>query len=98
MGPWNSDGTFGYTNVPIATVAEAAEDLQDPDLTAALTRLEHAPERATLFIGLLEKFGPPLIEKVVAAYRGRSVERVTQPAQRVPSGERRRIRVKQASA
>jgi hypothetical protein len=96
MGPWSSDGTFGYSNVPIATLAEAAENLQDPDLTAALTRLERTPERATLFIGLLETFGPPLIEKVVAAYRGGCREWTTLPAPLVPSSESRGISAKRA--
>jgi hypothetical protein len=38
MGPWNSDGTFGYSSIPIAAVEKAAETLQNPDLTVAETR------------------------------------------------------------
>ena len=98
MGPWNSDGTFGYSNVPIATVEEAAETLQDPALLAALSRLEHTPERATLFIGLLETFGPALIERIVAADRGRSLERMTVPTPLVRSSESRCVSVNRASA
>ena len=68
MGPWNSDGTFGYSSVPIFAVERAAEVLQLPDLTLAIPRLKTAPERTQPFIKLLETFGGALIEKIVAAY------------------------------
>lgn len=74
MGPWTSDGTFGYSNVPIVAVEKAAEALENPHLMEALSRLEHTPERTKPFIELLETFGPALIEKIVAAYRECSVE------------------------
>ena len=31
MGPWNSDGAFGYASVPIAAVEKAAETLKNPN-------------------------------------------------------------------
>jgi len=77
MGPWNSDGTFGHSNVPIVAVERAAEALENPDLTMALSRLLRKPERARPFIELLETFGPALIERIVAAYREHSLEWAT---------------------
>jgi hypothetical protein len=68
MGPWNSDGTFGYSSISIAAVEKAAETLQNPDLAVALSRLKCKPERSKPFIELLEAFGPALIENIVAAY------------------------------
>lgn len=69
MGPWNSDGTFGYSSVSIVAVEKAAETLQHPALTVALSRLKCKPERTKPFIELLETFGPGLIESIVVAYR-----------------------------
>ena len=74
MGPWMSDGTFGYCWVSMGIVEKAAEALEDPNLMMALFRLKNAPERAQLFIALLESFGHPLIERIVAAYRQGSLE------------------------
>ncbi len=34
MGPWNSDGVFGYASVSIAAVEKAAETLRIPMLVA----------------------------------------------------------------
>jgi len=68
MGPWNSDGVFGYASVPIVAVEKAAEALENPDLLVALPRLR-TPERTKTFIELLEDFGAILIERIVAAYR-----------------------------
>lgn len=68
MGPWNSDGTFGYSSVSIVSVEKAAETLRNPDLVMALSLLKCKPERTKPFIELLEAFGPALIEKIVAAY------------------------------
>jgi hypothetical protein len=39
MGPWNSDGIFGYASVPIVAVEKAAETLANPNLLTALPRL-----------------------------------------------------------
>ena len=60
MGPWNSDGIFGYSSVPIAAVEKAAEPLKTPDLIVALFRLKQTPERNEAFINVLETFGPRL--------------------------------------
>ena len=47
MGPWNSDGTFGYSSIPIAAVEKAAESLENPDLMVALSRLKHTHQSET---------------------------------------------------
>jgi hypothetical protein len=77
MGPWNSDGIFGYCSVPIIVVEKAAEALENPDLAVALSRLKHMTEQTKPFIELLETFGSILIERVVAAYRECSLELIT---------------------
>lgn len=69
MGPWNSDGTFGYTTVPLPAVRKAAEDFTDAAAIMDLSRLNHMPERTTAFMELLHTFGSPLIAAIVAAYR-----------------------------
>jgi hypothetical protein len=69
MGSWNSDGTFGYSSVPVVAVEKAAKVLEDPDLMLAIFRLDRTPEQTKPFIELLETFGPVLIERIVAAYR-----------------------------
>jgi hypothetical protein len=68
MGPWNSDGIFGYESVPIAAVERAAEALHNPNLLVALPRLR-TPERTNTFIELLDDCGPVLAERIVSAYR-----------------------------
>jgi len=68
MGPWNSDGVFGYASVPVVTVEKAAEALGNPNLLGALPRLR-TPGRTKAFIDLLEDFGSVLVERIVAAYR-----------------------------
>jgi hypothetical protein len=68
MGPWYSDGVFGYASVPIAAVEKAAEALENPILLVALPRLR-TPERTKTFLEMLEDFGSVLIERVAAAYR-----------------------------
>ncbi|MGO9255726.1 MAG: hypothetical protein ACLQU1_05425 [Bryobacteraceae bacterium] len=67
MGPWNSDGVFGYASVPIAAVEKAAETFENPDLLVAILRLR-TPERTKTFIELLEDSGSVLVERIVAAY------------------------------
>jgi hypothetical protein len=68
MGPWNSDGIFGYASIPLAAVEKAAETLANPDLLTALPRLR-TPEPTKTFIELLGDFGPALVERIVDAYR-----------------------------
>jgi hypothetical protein len=69
MGPWNSDGTFGYSSISVIALEKAAEELEDPNLTTALSCLKEAPEGSRRFIELLETYGPVLVAKIVAAYR-----------------------------
>ena len=68
MGPWNSDGIFGYASVPIVAVERAAETLTNPNLLIALPRLR-TPEGTKTLIDLLEDFGSVLVERIVDAYR-----------------------------
>ena len=37
MGPWNSDGVFGYASIPLVAVQKAAETLANPNLLTAPT-------------------------------------------------------------
>jgi len=69
MGQWNSDGTFGYTSIPIIAVERAAEAIGNPQLMLAFFHLEGTPERTKAFIDLLETFGTDLIERIVTVYR-----------------------------
>jgi len=78
MGPWNSDGTFGYATIPMVAVERAAEALRNP-LVIALPRLKQAPGRTNPFMELLETFGAALIERIVADYREGCLERITGP-------------------
>jgi hypothetical protein len=68
MGPWNSDGVFGYASVPMAAVEKAAKVLENPNLMVAIPSLR-APDRTKTFIELLEGSGPVLVERIVDAYR-----------------------------
>jgi hypothetical protein len=74
MGPWSSDGTFGYSSVPLTAVEDAAEALDNPNLLVAVYRSADSPARTKAFIELLEISGPALIEKLVDAYRRPFVE------------------------
>lgn len=71
MGSWNSDGSFGYSSVPMIAVEKAAETLEDPGLMQAFLRLKGTAEQTRTFIELLETFGPALIERIVTANRER---------------------------
>jgi hypothetical protein len=99
MGPWNSDGTFGYTSVPMVAVEKAAEALENPDLMVVLSRLGHTSEGTKPFIELLETFGPALIERIVAAYKECPVESITATrlASKPIGSETRRISVATAA-
>jgi len=68
MGPWNSDGIFGYESVSMVAVEKAAEGLDNPNLQAALSRLR-TKEQTRTFIELLDKFGSVLVERIANAYR-----------------------------
>jgi len=69
MGPWNSDGTFAYTSVPLVVVRKAAEELAKTAVLMDLSSLNHMTERTTAFLGLLQTFGSPLVAAIVTAYR-----------------------------
>ena len=69
MGPWNTDGFFGYSSIPLVAVEKAIESLEDRNLEAALSHLKHTPEPAKAFIELLDGSGPALIDRIVAAYK-----------------------------
>jgi len=72
MGPWNSDGVFGYASVPIVAVEKAAEALDNPNLLVAVPRLR-ATDQTKTFIELLEDFGSVLVERIVDKYRESSL-------------------------
>lgn len=67
MGPWNSDGVFGYASVPVAAVERAAGSLDNPDLLVALPRLR-TPERTKTLLALLEDGGSAFIARIAAAH------------------------------
>jgi len=67
MGPWVSDGIFGYCSVRLATVEKAVEALDDGTLRDLLQQLKDTPERTSPFVELLQRSGGPLVEKIVAA-------------------------------
>jgi len=68
MGAWNTDGVFGYCSVPISAVERVARESSDPVLLEAASRLRNSDQRAKLFLGLLQSFGPTLIGKITTAY------------------------------
>ena len=68
MGPWNSDGVFGYVTVPAATVEKAAAALSNPSIVGALARLKQSPRQTALFMELLRAY-PKLVEAIAAAHR-----------------------------
>jgi len=72
MGPWNSDGIFGYESVPMIAVERAAESLENPHLLVALPRLR-TPESTNTFVELLNDVGPVLVERIVSAYKEFSI-------------------------
>jgi hypothetical protein len=72
MGPWHSDGVFGYSAIAISTVEQAAEGVGDAALIEALHRLKKNPERTKPFIEIVQAFGPRFVEKIVVTYRERS--------------------------
>ena len=71
MGSWNSDGTFSYLAVPITTVQKAADALNDPALLEFVHQLSDKPGRVTEFTELLQRFGPTLVDSIVASRRER---------------------------
>ena len=82
MGPWTSDGVFGYCSVPVTAVAQAAEALEDPNLATPLSQFKSTHERTRTLIELLEKFGAVLLERIVAADRKLEAHSVPTPQER----------------
>jgi len=68
MGPWNSDGVFGYASVSLGVVESAAEAVGLPGLSEAVSRLQEAREPAAAFLELVDAFGPELISRIKAAH------------------------------
>ncbi|MGA8578411.1 MAG: hypothetical protein WB579_07005, partial [Bryobacteraceae bacterium] len=66
MGPWNSDGVFGYTSISLGTVERAAEAAGRPGLPEAVSQLKEAREPVAAFLHLVETFGPDLVVKIKA--------------------------------
>ncbi len=93
MGPWNTDGTFGYSCVSMAVVKKAAESIGDQDLIGTLTRLNNVSDRSKAFMALLQTFGQALIERIVAVYRQSSFELTfaTPLSRKPPDEEPRRM-------
>ncbi|MGD0669518.1 MAG: hypothetical protein ABSB23_18320 [Bryobacteraceae bacterium] len=73
MGPWNSDGVFGYTSISLGTVESAAEAVGRPGLPEAVSQLKEAREPVAAFLQLVETFGPDLVVKIKAAYSALSL-------------------------
>ena len=68
MGPWNSDGVFGYTSISLGALESAAEAVGRPGLPEAVSRLKESREPVTAFLDLVEAFGPALVVEIKAAY------------------------------
>jgi|ERR1017187_240837 hypothetical protein len=73
MGPWNSDGVFGYTSISLGAVESAAAAVGAPGLPEAVSRLQEAREPVAAFMDLVEAFGPDLVVKIKAAYSATSL-------------------------
>jgi hypothetical protein len=73
MGPWNSDGVFGYASISLGIVERAAEAVNQPGLPEVLSRSQVAQEPAAVFLELVEAFGPDLIVEIKAAHSAASV-------------------------
>jgi len=71
IGPWNSDGTFGYCSVPIAALEKAVDVLNEPAVSESLQQLKEASDRTSRFIEMLQNVGLVLIEKLVAVHNER---------------------------
>jgi len=95
MGPWNSDGVFGYTSISLGAVESAAEASGRPGLPEAVSRLREAREPAAAFMDLVETFGPDLVVNIKAAY---SAATLAQPSPRPPGSSPRVARASGAAA
>jgi hypothetical protein len=68
LGPWSSDGVFGYASVSLGAVESAAAGLGQAGLLEAVSRLKEAREPVAAFFDLVEAGGPDLIARIKAAY------------------------------
>ena len=71
IGPWNSDGTFGYCSVPMADIERAVDVLNEPAVSESLLQLKAVSDRSSRFIEMLQNFGLVLIERLVAVHNER---------------------------
>lgn len=69
MGPWITDGSFGYCAVRITSVEKAADALHEKVLLDSLQQLRGPSERATRFMEILREYGSALIDQIIAAHR-----------------------------
>jgi hypothetical protein len=72
MGPWNSDGSFGYCSVGIAVIERALDSLCASGVDQCVRQLKEAPDPTGKFIELLQSYGTVLIERIVAAHQRKS--------------------------
>jgi len=68
MGPWNSDGVFGYASISLGIVERAAEAVNQPGLPESLPRAQVFKEPVAAFLDLMEMFGHDLIVEIKAAH------------------------------
>jgi len=73
MGPWSSDGVFGYASISLGAVESAAEAAGRPGLPEAVSQLKDAREPVAAFVDLVETFGPDLVVRIKAAYSAASL-------------------------
>jgi len=85
MGPWNSDGVFGYLSVSMGSVEVAAETVCQPGLPEAVSRLKESREPVAAFVDLMNAFGSELVVHIRAAY---SESSVTLPSRHPPASSK----------
>src|SRR5690349_21467915 len=69
MGPWNSDGVFGFSTVSMSVVEKAAAATCDPVLAGVIHDLKLSPERTKAFVEIVKTLGPAFVQRVVTTYR-----------------------------
>ncbi len=68
MGPWQTDGVFGYIAISFEILQQAADAMDDPNVGAAVAHLNTNPNRTGKFVDLVETVGPALVERIIAAH------------------------------
>jgi hypothetical protein len=76
MGPWNSDGVFGYLSISIGSVESAADAVAQPGLQEAVSRLKDSREPLAAFADLVDAFGLDLVAGIKTAYLGTAISTV----------------------